>query len=303
MLLAWIASFKGEIAALSTAVLWAGAAVVYTRFGQSLPPLVLNTVKGTIAIALLLLTILLRGIWQIHLESTTMWLLLLSGIAGIGIGDTAYFASLNLLGPRRTLLMETLAPLFAALIALVCLQEQLNTVAWCGIALALLGVAWAIAERIPETVAQPSRSSRRGICFALLAALGQATGAVLSRAALANSDVSPLWSALLRLLAGTLLLFPLLIVKQQLPQLLKPFQSKHFFLAISLTALISTYLGVWLQQTAFKFTAAGIAQTLLATSPIFVLPIAIWQGDRVSVRAGLGAAIALAGITLLFSSR
>lgn len=303
MLLTWFDLFKGEIAALSGAILWAGAAVVYTRFGQLLSPLVLNAVKGTIAIALLLLTLALRGTGAGALDPSATGLLLLSGLVGIGIGDTAYFTSLNLLGARRTLLLETLAPLIAAFIALIWLGEQLNPLAWCGIALALAGVAWAIAERAPIEAAQNPTVPWLGIGVGVFSALAQASGAVLARAALVNSDISPLWSALLRLSAGTLVLFPPIAIRRQLPQLLKPFQSRRLLLGLSLTAFISTYLGVWLQQTAFKFTAAGIAQTLLATSPIFVLPIALWQGEKVSLRAGLGAAIALAGIALLFSGR
>ncbi|MFO7089320.1 EamA family transporter, partial [Arthrospira platensis PCC 7345] len=55
-----------------------------------------------------------------------------------------------------------------------------------------------------------------------------------------------------------------------------------------------------LQQTALKFTAAGIAQTLTSTSPLFVLPIAIAMGDRVSWRAILGALVAIFGVAMLF---
>ncbi len=61
-----------------------------------------------------------------------------------------------------------------------------------------------------------------------------------------------------------------------------------------------TFLGIWLQQTAVKFTAEGIATTLMQTSPLFVIPLAIWIGERVSLRAIAGAAIAIVGIGLLF---
>jgi drug/metabolite transporter (DMT)-like permease len=69
---------------------------------------------------------------------------------------------------------------------------------------------------------------------------------------------------------------------------------------IVLTAFGSTYLGIWLQQTALKFSPVGIAQTLTATSPLFVLPIAAMMGDKISMRAIFGVAIALAGIWILF---
>jgi drug/metabolite transporter (DMT)-like permease len=63
---------------------------------------------------------------------------------------------------------------------------------------------------------------------------------------------------------------------------------------------IGTLLGLWLQQASLRFAPAGIAQTLLATRPLFVLPIAAWMGEAVSVRAILGAALSVAGVGLLF---
>jgi drug/metabolite transporter (DMT)-like permease len=71
--------------------------------------------------------------------------------------------------------------------------------------------------------------------------------------------------------------------------------------AVVFAAFASTFLGIWLQQTALKFTAAGIAQTLSATSPLFVLPIVIWMGEVVSLRAFVGVVISLVGVGLLLS--
>jgi drug/metabolite transporter (DMT)-like permease len=69
---------------------------------------------------------------------------------------------------------------------------------------------------------------------------------------------------------------------------------------IVLATFTGTFLGVGLQQVALKFTNAGIVQTLTATSPLFVLPMIIILGEKVSFRAVLGTFIALAGVALLF---
>jgi len=101
---------QGELAALGAAFLWALSTVIFGRLGKVLPPLILNLTKGAIAVLLLGLTVLLLQRAPVDINRTTLSLLLTSGIIGIGAGDTAYFASLNHLGPRRALLMETLAP-------------------------------------------------------------------------------------------------------------------------------------------------------------------------------------------------
>ncbi len=299
----WLRDFKGEVAALGAAFLWAVSSVVYSRLGQQLRPLELNLLKGAIAIALLVLTLFLRGDFLSEIAPVSLCLLLLSGVIGIGLGDTAFFEALNCLGARRALLMETLAPPMTAILALIFLQEQHSAGAWCGILLTILGVAWVVSERVPGSSDRPTHLLR-GISFGLLAAMALATGAVLSRAALANTSISPLWAALLRLSAGVLILLPWTwFGRRQSRSKLKTLRSVPVMGAIFFAAFAGTYLGIWLQQTAIKFTAAGIAQTLGNTSPLFVLPIAIWMGEQVSLRAILGVAITIGGIGLLFYLR
>ena len=287
--------FKGEVAALCAAFLWAVSSVVYGRLGQQFRPLELNLLKGAIALVLLVLTLFLRGDFWIEIAPSDFWLLVLSGVMGIGLGDTAFFETLNCLGARRALLMETLAPPVTAVLALIFLQERLSAGAWCGILLTIIGVAWVVTERLPSS--SPTHL-RRGVGFGFLAAIALATGAVLSRAALSHTSITPLWAALVRLSAGVLILLPWKWVTQQQWQLKIP--SLRVIGAILFAAFAGTYLGIWLQQTAIKFTAAGIALTLTNTSPLFVLPIAIWMGEQVSLRAILGIVIAIAGIAVLF---
>ncbi|XGW00470.1 MAG: DMT family transporter [Leptolyngbya sp. BL-A-14] len=300
MALSFFIDFRGELAALSAALIWAIASVIYTGIGRQLSPLVLNLAKGLIAIALLLLTLLLKGELLPQVSVSAIGLLVLSGVVGIGFGDTAYFEALNCLGARRALVLESIAPPLAAVMALVFLQERLAIGAWAGIALTIAGVTWVVVERTHETL-RPQRHLWRGTAFGLLAALGQASGAVLSRAALAGTAIDPLWSAFIRLVAGGVVLLVWLLLQQRTLDNLKPLRSPRFLLLLTGTAFASTYLAIWLQQISLKYTAAGIAQSLSATSPLFIIPIAIALGERVSVRAIVGVLLALGGVWLLFS--
>ena len=291
----------GELAALTAALIWAVASSIYASLGKQVSPLALNLSKGLIAITLVGLTLVGRGTWP-NVPGWAIALLLLSGGIGIGLGDTAFFTSLNCLGARRGLLLESLAPPMAALIALMVLQEYLPLAAWLGIMLTVGGVSWVVVERTPSTPQFQARP-RRGILFGLLAALSQASGAVLSRAALSGSEIDPLWSTFLRLVGALLVLVILVAMRQQQGEVVALGRSRRLALTVAVTAFFGTYLAIWLQQVALKFTAAGIAQALGATSPLFVIPIAVWMGDRVSPRALLGMVVALGGVWLLLAAR
>ncbi len=292
--------FQGEIAALSAAALWAFATLMFGRLGKQLSPLILNLVKGGMAIGFIVLTLLVRQQLMASLPMESVWLLLISGVVGIGLGDTAYFATVNRLGARRALLLEMLAPLMSAVMALVFLQEQLSVIAWLGMALTLVGIVWVVSERSPQLALGPA--STRGVILGVIAALGQAIGSVLSRAALADTTVDPLWSSLLRLVAGLVCIGGLSLWRRRSqPLVSRPMISARLLGGVAIAAFFGTYLAIWLQQVALKYSPAGIAQSLLATSPIMVLPMALVMGERVTLRATGGAVVALVGIWLLFS--
>ncbi|WP_347277442.1 DMT family transporter [Pseudanabaena sp. FACHB-2040] len=298
-----ILAVQGELAALTAAFLWAASAVIFGRLGKFLSPLVLNITKGLIALVFISLTLSLQQRQTTGLGQGEVVLLLASGVIGIGLGDTAYFAALNHLGPRRALLMETLAPPLSAVLALFFLQEQLSLQAWTGILLTLIGVCWVVSERVPTAHQPIGGELGRGIFYGGMAAIGQAAGAVMSRAALANTAVDPLWSTLLRLGGGLVIMVGMLASQGNLVPRLQPLRSGRLLGLVAIAAFFGTYLGIWLQQTALKFAPTGIAQALISTSPLFILPIAALLGERISFRAVLGVLVTLGGIWLLVGYR
>ena len=294
------APFRGELAALGTAFFWAFATILFSRVGRIIPPIELNLFKGVLAIILLLLTLIPRGNMLGSVEPFALWLLLLSGALGIGIGDTFYFESLKCLGPRRALLLGILTPPMTGLLALLFLSEMLSIIAWCGIVITAGGVAWVVTERARNRE-DTSYHLWRGVMFGFLAVLVQAGGVVLSRAAFVHTSLDPLSSALLRLMGGVALLIVWIpLTRRSIGRWLTRQQSKQMWSALVLATFTGTYLGIWFQQVSLKYTNAGIAQTLFSTSPIFVLPMVVLLGEKISIRAVLGAFVALAGVGLLF---
>ncbi len=294
--------FTGELAAMSAALLWAIASVFFHQLGTAIPPVALNFYKGLVALSLLILVILLQAHLSVShapIEIRSWMLLLSSGMVGIGIGDTAFFGALNRLGERRSVLMtETLAPPLTTMIAFVALSEFLSRATYLGMVITIVGVAAVIIEQTSTT---PIRSSNLagGIGLGLVAALCQSVGSVLSRAALTQADIDPLWSAGIRIAGGVLSLTLWLKLTRQafFPDLVR---SIKVWRLIMIATLMGTFMGIFLQQLALKHTQAGIAQTLLATSSLFIVPIVAMRGERVSSQSIWGAIVAFSGIVVLF---
>jgi drug/metabolite transporter (DMT)-like permease len=294
--------FGGELAALGAAFLWAAATVLYGRLGQYLSPLKMNLLKNLIALAMILVVLFFGG-RSINPEIGLYagFLLALSGGIGIGIGDTAYFGALKYIGARRAILLMILSPPITGIFAHIFLNEILSSGAWLGVLLTIGGVAWVITEQDSDT-SDGINGKPIGIALGLLAAVGQALGAVLSHAVFLQVNMSTLRSALIRLFGGTVIVWAcLLLSKGPSERTYDQLDSFRKWKTLIFTVFIGTFMGIWLQQISLKYTAAGVAQTLFASSPLFVIPIVALMGERISLRAIIGVVLAIVGVGCIFS--
>ncbi len=294
--------YLGEISALAAALVWALATWIYSQFSHQFSAMQLNIVKGVIASAMMFSIIPFmplpeRG-WVI--ESEHILILAFSGVIGIAIGDSAYFAALKRLGANKTLLLESLAPPLSGVLALIVLEAELSVKSWLGVVITTAAVAF--------VVFRPSRYepkvSKVGIGFGILASICQASGVVISHYALVAGDIPPLWGAFIRLSIGVLVV--ILVIQFFEPT---PFSGikKHWNGMISkqkgmlfMAIFVGTFLALWLQQIALKNSNPAIAQTLIATSPLFILLIYAWRGEKVSSISVIGTLAAVGGISLFF---
>jgi drug/metabolite transporter (DMT)-like permease len=286
------------LAALASALIWAVAAQVYRGLGRRISPLLLNFSKGAVALGAGALVLVIGRPPAPETPPVPLLWLALSGVVGIGLGDSFYLGALKQIGARRALILESLAPPLAAVLAWLCFGETLEIGGWAGVGLTVLGGVWVVMERTPEAPLQ----SYRGLLWGTLGALGQAAGAVMARYAFLCADIAPFWALLIRLGAGQAMIILLLSQAPPAVRSWPPFQW-HWVSLLAITAFASTFLAILGQQTALKYAPAGVAQALLATSPLFILPIAAWSGEKISLRALGGVVLALAGIALLLSYR
>ena len=95
----------GVASALGAALCWTVASALWRRLPTSLGPARLNLLKNLLALGFqlpLVLVLTLSG-RQLPAPPGAVVLLLLSGVVGIALGDSFFFAALRRLGTRRTL--------------------------------------------------------------------------------------------------------------------------------------------------------------------------------------------------------
>ena len=116
-------------------------------------------------------------------DKATWWWMSLSGLVGFVMGDYFLFASYNLIQARFSQLIMTLAPPFAAVFGFLLLGEKMSWMALAGMLLTLTGISISILRKQNGTNTHKLRMQLpvKGVLFALVGALGQGVGIVLSK--------------------------------------------------------------------------------------------------------------------------
>jgi drug/metabolite transporter (DMT)-like permease len=236
------------------------------------------------------------------LATPTQWQwLALSGLIGLALGDVALFQAFANIGARLSMLIFSLAPILGSILGWFLLSEELTSIQILGIGVTLAGVLWVVSEQQAEG---PNKIERRtytsGLFFALLAAIGQASGLIAAKLGLANLPV--LSGQVIRMLAATLAIWAWALFRGQGTQTLarlreKPLAGRYILLA----SVFGPVIGVWFSLAAVKYAEVGVASTLMSLPPIFLIPIGyFFFKERVSARSIIGTVIALCGVGILF---
>ncbi|MCB0078049.1 MAG: DMT family transporter [Anaerolineales bacterium] len=296
----------GELAALTTSLLWTGTSTLFTLAGQRVGSIVVNRARLVLAVLFLMLTHwLLQGELLPVGATVEQWAWLgLSGVIGLVIGDSFLFQALIWIGPQLAMLMLSLAPVIAALAAWLFLGETLTAPQTGGVLLTVGGVAWVVLQRNRPTAHEPAeRNFLMGILFGLGAALGQALGLITAKVGL-QGEFSALSGTLIRMLVAMAVVWLITIARGQAGPTLRRLQSNRpAIVQLVGAALFGPFLGVWLSLVAIQHTAVGIASTLMALPPVFLLPVARYLfRETVSWQAVAGTIVAMIGVGVLFLS-
>lgn len=293
-------SHAGELAALGTAVCWSFGSLLFAETARRAGAFALNQFRLTVA--LILLSVLL-GLTHLHealppIPAGGATWLAISGLIGLTIGDLAYFGALLRLGPRMAAVLSALAPPFTAVLAWPLLGESLGLKAVAGMGLVLLGVVAVVLDRSGDPI--PAGHRLEGVLLGILAAVCQAGGLILSKQGM-REGIDPLPAVVIRMAAATVGVWVIALAIGQLRAPLRVWSDRTARWTGLGATLLGPTLGVWLSLVAAQKTQAGIAATLMATVPIFVLPLVILvRHERVSARSVLGAVATVVGVALIF---
>ncbi|MBO7068852.1 MAG: DMT family transporter [Bacteroidaceae bacterium] len=313
-------NYLGELISIGVAFSWTATALLSEFGSKRLGNLTLNVLRMGLALlfSLVLFGAVTGSVLPAGASGEAMGWMLLSGCVGYVIGDFCLFQCYIIIGSRFGQLFMTLAPLSAALMAWITLGQQMTLMSIVAMLVTLFGIGVSVLGR-GERHKVSLRLPLNGVLFAIGAAMCQGIGLVLSKIGMDSyqvTDAMPQWlipfsANFYRCVAGiigfSLLLYfrrkssPPLAGNRGEASLCTVFHDKKGLSVAIATTIFGPFVGVGFSLMAVQYTAAGIASTLMAMTPIIILLPSHWLfHEKITLRAIIGAFISVFGVSLFF---
>ncbi|MDD2952394.1 MAG: DMT family transporter [Parabacteroides sp.] len=307
-------SYLGESIALAVAASWTVTALCAEVASRRMGALQLNVLRMLLSLVMLGATLWwFTGVPFPSFADGKAWFWLsLSGFVGYVLGDYCLFNAYIWIGSRFGQLFMTLAPLAAAISGWFLLGETLSLQAWAGMLVTLTGIGISVLNKGAKHKVG-LKLPLKGVLFGIGAGIGQGVGLVLSKLGMDYyelsipagmtdvSDMLPFASTFIRAITGSLGFLCVMALRRDFHTLPVVVHDRKGMGAMLLATITGPFIGVSLSLMAVRYTEAGIASTLMALTPIFIIAPAYWLfGQRVTFKEVIGAVISVAGVSLFF---
>lgn len=284
----------GELFALSSAICWATAIILFKHSGETLSASALNLFKNILATFLLVPTALfVEGIQLPQLDAYQWTIVAISGFIGIALSDTWYFLALRKVGAGNTAIVSSLYSPFVIVLSVLFLNETLHWTQFIGFLMVLIGIILVTWQRNRKNVDTPVLW--QGLALAAGAVFLNAVGVVMVKRILEGDGF--FWVISLRLIGGILGSIGLLLISQKLVKVIHEIKQPRDWRILIIASVLGTYISMILWLSGYKYTDAIIASVLNETSVLFIVLFAwIFLKEEVSRRRLTGVVLAFLGV-------
>lgn len=316
-------NYLGEIISLGVAVSWTVTAIVSEVASKRLGVLVLNVWRLVLAMicSALLMWYFTGDLMPVYADSITWFWMLLSGFVGYFLGDWCLFNSYLTIGSRYGQLFMTLAPIASAFAAWAMIGQTMSLMAVIAMIVTISGIGISVLGRDAEGGKKLQlQLPWKGVLFGIGAGVGQGLGLVLSKLGVDAYEASvsshfigsademqnyinmlPFSANMIRCIAGSICFAIWLILRKEWGMMKNGYLDRKAALATLTAVMFGPFLGVGFSLVAVQYTAAGIASTLMALTPILIIvPSYYIFKQPITLKGVIGAVISVLGACLFF---
>lgn len=293
----------GEITGILTAICWTISALTFSVATRRAGSLTINLFRLLFAMIMYMAwSKVMRGLWLPSDATPEAWKWLsVSGLIGFVLGDYFLFTSYSFQSAKVSMLIMSLAPPIATLFGALVLHESFTWLNLLGMILVLSGIAIVILKRKDPDDKTTHRLNYpvKGLLLALGGAAGQGIGAVFSKLGMGSYD--PFASSQIRTITGIIGFILIISLSRNWRKVKTSILHQKALKPLLVGSFFGPFLGVSLSLLAFQNTKVGIASTLIATVPVFILiPSVLFMGEKLNWKEVIGAFLAVGGMFVFF---
>lgn len=287
----------GEIFALSTAVTWSIAVILFKKSGEKVPPFALNFFRVAVSslLFLLMFVIIRKPIFGVAPLKDYL-ILIASGVIAIAVSDTLFHMCLNRVGAGLNAIVDGLYSPSIVFFAWLLIGEKLGPWQLAGMGAVLLGIF--IATRHDPPPGATKRQLGFGIMWGVLSMLTLGIGIVIAKPVLNHSPV--LWATAVRQIGTFLAMLPVALLLPSRKKIFSNFRPISSWKYMIPGTVIGSFLSLIFWIGGMKYTQAGTAAILNQTSSIHIIILAtIFLKEPLTKRKIAALVLALAGILMV----
>ena len=293
----------GELAALGAAVSWTVSAVLYKKALMQAKPVSANIIRLTCTAVVLLALLVVLGKTEVimSLPQNVIVLAIVSGVIGLGVGDTLYMMSLRDVGVARAVPITCTYPLFNLLWAVLLAGEAVTFPVVLGAVIIVLGI-WLLSQagQTGESKLQ-TRTLYKGLTLALATAVVWSVSiAMINMAVMETPDLDhALAIIVVRVMAVAVTFFAVSPVMDRGLGFLK--MNRKTIATLITGGIVALGLGWFFLSYSFVETLESRAVPISSTTPLFsTLTSIVLLHEKVTAKNAAGSTIIVIGIFLIF---
>ena len=281
----------GDIYAILTALCWSSGVIFFDIAGRVLTSLQISLLKNIVGVLGFIGFLVIQGESFPIFTQHEYFILILSGVIGVALGDILFLASLRRIGSGLSAIISTSYSVSIFILAYVMYQEVISVFAYLGGVLVIAGV-------IIGTMEKPDNRSPRDIYIGsicgFLAYLFTAYSVLLLLPIMESHPVVPI--ALVRFSIGIIFSAAAIIYLNGYSSLKETVTKGFGHVSLLAGSFLGTFLSVIFWLAGYKYTLAGRAAIYNQLSTIFIIILAaIFLKEVMTKKKWAAVSLALAG--------
>ena len=267
--------YFGFGAALSAAIFWSIAVIIFKSASEEISPFLITALKNTIATICFIFLFYFTdiSIWYDGFDKLDYFKILVSGILGMGLADVIFLYALSKIGANRIALINCFEPVVIYILSFLFLNTVLSNQQFFGFMIVVIAILIINYEKDMDDI-NPNLK-RQGIMLQITAVVLSSIGIVLIKPVLSKVSGQiniQLWVTAFRLLPGVFVAWIIFLFQKNKIKLLRPLKKSSILKKIIISSGLGTFvaLSFWIIGYA-NIKHPPVASILGQTSVIFII--------------------------------